>query len=206
MKKVFKIICVVILCILLFTIVIYAHSGRTDSSGGHYNHSTGEYHYHHGESAHDHYDIDGDGTIDCPRSFNYIKAFITNVNGNDILLLLAAVGGTLLIGVFLVSVLGIVFACLKGRGKEISNKTENCVYIIVLIVCYLYLCLCFGVIKALVGIIALLLVSAINVFIVEILLMAIFSAISIDVQSCKKFFLILGIVLFLISIILTFVL
>jgi hypothetical protein len=32
----------------------YAHSGRTDSSGGHYDRSTGEYHYHHGHSAHQH--------------------------------------------------------------------------------------------------------------------------------------------------------
>lgn len=33
-----------------------AHPGGTDSSGGHYNRSTGEYHYHHGYSAHDHVD------------------------------------------------------------------------------------------------------------------------------------------------------
>lgn len=31
-----------------------AHSGGTDSSGGHTNHSTGEYHYHHGYPAHQH--------------------------------------------------------------------------------------------------------------------------------------------------------
>lgn len=45
------------------------HSGRTDGNGGHYNHSTGEYHYHHGYPAHDHYDINGDGIVDCPYSF-----------------------------------------------------------------------------------------------------------------------------------------
>lgn len=27
---------------------IYGHGGRTDSSGGHYNHNTGEYHNHSG--------------------------------------------------------------------------------------------------------------------------------------------------------------
>lgn len=27
---------------------VFAHPGRTDSSGGHYNHATGEYHYHNG--------------------------------------------------------------------------------------------------------------------------------------------------------------
>lgn len=51
-------------CILaLFTLFLFltiipiwssAHSGRTDSNGGHYDHSTGEYHYHHGHPAHQH--------------------------------------------------------------------------------------------------------------------------------------------------------
>lgn len=45
---------------------IALHSGRTDVSGGHYDHSTGGYHYHHGEGPHQHYDIDGDGIKDCP--------------------------------------------------------------------------------------------------------------------------------------------
>ena len=61
-----------LLCIASLSVVsitAYAHSGRTDSSGGHWNRSTGEYHYHHGYSAHDHYDMDGDGKIDCPYDF-----------------------------------------------------------------------------------------------------------------------------------------
>ena len=33
-----------------------AHSGRTDSKGGHRNRSTGQYHYHHGYSEHQHKD------------------------------------------------------------------------------------------------------------------------------------------------------
>lgn len=51
MKKIFILI---IVCILLTLSPIYAHRGRTDSSGGHYNRSTGEYHYHHGYSEHQH--------------------------------------------------------------------------------------------------------------------------------------------------------
>lgn len=39
---------------LLFISPAYAHSGRTDSQGGHYNRSTGEYHFHHGYPAHQH--------------------------------------------------------------------------------------------------------------------------------------------------------
>lgn len=65
-----------LLAISLFALVISlalgvkAHPGRTDGSGGHTNHSTGEYHYHHGYSAHSHYDMDGDGDVDCPYDFD----------------------------------------------------------------------------------------------------------------------------------------
>lgn len=30
----------------LFISIVFAHGGRTDSNGGHYNRKTGEYHYH----------------------------------------------------------------------------------------------------------------------------------------------------------------
>lgn len=46
---------------------VFAHSGRTDGNGGH--HDGDDYHYHHGCPPHDHYDIDGDGDIDCPYNF-----------------------------------------------------------------------------------------------------------------------------------------
>ena len=49
---------------------VSAHPGSTDSSGGHTDHSTGEYHYHHGYEAHSHYDMDGDGAVDCPYDFD----------------------------------------------------------------------------------------------------------------------------------------
>lgn len=43
-----------LLLLILMPVTAFAHPGRTDSSGGHYNRSTGEYHYHHGYPAHDH--------------------------------------------------------------------------------------------------------------------------------------------------------
>lgn len=58
--------------LLLLAILVtpaFAHPGRTDSNGGHYDRSTGKYHYHHGYPAHQHYDINGDGTPDCPYNF-----------------------------------------------------------------------------------------------------------------------------------------
>lgn len=64
----------ILIPILLFLLLMKvpfasAHPGRTDSSGGHMDKSTGEYHYHHGYSAHQHYDMDGDGKKDCPYEF-----------------------------------------------------------------------------------------------------------------------------------------
>lgn len=44
-----KIATIFILLLLCYT--AQSHSGRTDSSGGHYNRKTGEYHYHNGGSS-----------------------------------------------------------------------------------------------------------------------------------------------------------
>lgn len=44
----------IIVLLLLLTVPAYAHPGKTDANGGHYNRSTGEYHYHHGHPAHQH--------------------------------------------------------------------------------------------------------------------------------------------------------
>lgn len=62
MKKVSVLILVLVALVCSHTIS-FAHSGRTDSSGGHHD-SFGDYHYHHGYSAH--YHIDGE----CPYDFH----------------------------------------------------------------------------------------------------------------------------------------
>ena len=52
MKRIIAfLLCLVLVCLPASSL---AHSGRTDSGGGHWNHSTGEYHYHHGHPAHQH--------------------------------------------------------------------------------------------------------------------------------------------------------
>lgn len=63
-----KLLSLLLLLSLLIT-PVFAHPGRTDENGGHWDRSTGEYHYHHGYSAHQHYDMDGDGIPDCPYDF-----------------------------------------------------------------------------------------------------------------------------------------
>jgi hypothetical protein len=68
-----KALLVALLAYILFSsfgVFALAHSGKTDSNGGHYDSSTGKYHYHHGHSAHQHYDMDGDGNRDCPYDFD----------------------------------------------------------------------------------------------------------------------------------------
>lgn len=70
MKKTMIWLLVVTSIIFSLQMSVLAHSGRTDGSGGHKNHSTGEYHYHHGKPAHNHYDMDGDGDKDCPYTYN----------------------------------------------------------------------------------------------------------------------------------------
>ena len=61
-----KIVVLLLAIAIMLSFYALAHPGRTDSKGGHTNHSTGEYHYHHGYSAHQHvngkcpYEIDTD--------------------------------------------------------------------------------------------------------------------------------------------------
>lgn len=69
MKKILLAVSTISVCAFL-VISVYAHSGKTDSIGGHTDSDTGEYHYHHGYPAHSHYDMDEDGYLDCPYDFD----------------------------------------------------------------------------------------------------------------------------------------
>ena len=54
MKKVLYCVVAVLLLCAALVIPSMAHSGKTDSNGGHYDSTTGQYHYHHGYPAHQH--------------------------------------------------------------------------------------------------------------------------------------------------------
>lgn len=57
MEKAFKISLIlmsIVIIILGSCVAVFAHPGKTDSDGGHFDRSTGEYHYHHGYPAHQH--------------------------------------------------------------------------------------------------------------------------------------------------------
>lgn len=55
MKKLLY-LCPIALILYLSLVIAFAHPGRTDGNGGHYNRDTGEYHYHHGYGPHSHDD------------------------------------------------------------------------------------------------------------------------------------------------------
>ncbi len=43
-----------IFTLIILSIPIFAHSGRSDSQGGHHDRKNGGYHYHHGSGPHQH--------------------------------------------------------------------------------------------------------------------------------------------------------
>ena len=54
MKKTLIFLAEIIVLLAMFSVCVYAHPGRTDSNGGHYDNKNGGYHYHHGYPAHSH--------------------------------------------------------------------------------------------------------------------------------------------------------
>ena len=73
MKDYIRYISSLLCCIALSTVLLIAvsaHPGGTNDDGGHWDYDVGEYHYHHGYPAHDHYDSNGDGIVDCPYDFD----------------------------------------------------------------------------------------------------------------------------------------
>ena len=46
MRRIFALLLFVCALLSVLSLFAYAHPGRTDANGGHWNHSTGEYHYH----------------------------------------------------------------------------------------------------------------------------------------------------------------
>lgn len=80
MKKVFKTSLILISIVIIISgscVAVFAHPGKTDSDGGHFDRSTGEYHYHHGYPAHQHengtrpYDFDNNEKSTESHNYGY---------------------------------------------------------------------------------------------------------------------------------------
>lgn len=122
----------ILLLILLLTTFSFAHSGKTDSKGGHYNRSTGEYHYHHGYPAHS---VCG---VNCP--YNNIDAtnhksssstkttnLKTETSKSDFGTILSA---SLLISFFTFQFFGAITIWIISKFKNIDEKYEIWFWII----------------------------------------------------------------------------
>ena len=109
-----KITIVSLLCVALF-LSVFAHSGNTDSNGGHYNRQTGEYHFHHGEPEHQH------SNGDCP--YEILKTDIGDVLTK---ILLIVVGGftALFFGPFVGALISLPFDTLKEHIIKRQCKAE----------------------------------------------------------------------------------
>ena len=68
--------------ISFLSLQVTAHSGGTDSSGGHYDRKNGEYHFHHGRRPHQH--ENGECAFDIENNSNfkwYLLTFSIGVIG-----------------------------------------------------------------------------------------------------------------------------
>lgn len=127
MKKIL-ILLTALLVISLVTIMAFAHPGRTDSNGGHTDHSTGEYHYHHGYPAHQHiggrcpYDYEDrtdSGSSSSSGSGSYESSYSSSQSDEDSIKWLAIVIGAVSV-TFICA--GVLFA-----NREIFNKLSETV-------------------------------------------------------------------------------
>jgi hypothetical protein len=112
---------IIAFCVCLFVIICllsvqaYAHPGRTDSNGGHYDHSTGEYHYHSGSSSQS---GSSGGSGDYPPGYygSGSSGSGSSSGGGDIsvlgLLAVIAVGGFML------------YIYLKPRDRSVSSYND----------------------------------------------------------------------------------
>lgn len=134
------------LILLSLALPVLAHSGRTDSSGGHYNRSTGEYHYHHGYSAHQHPDgvcpyrvsatpkptvrpierVERAVTSTSASSSTTVKNSSSNQSKNggvDTFVSIIIVGSLFAIALFVISSLR---TTIKNLEKELRESRDEC--------------------------------------------------------------------------------
>lgn len=129
--------------VAVLALLTLLHSGRTDGNGGHYNRSTGEYHYHHGQGPHDHYDIDGDGIVDCPIKYYRDTPRINKVTFSDaaalsiaVIIFLSYPAVCVIVFVFEKSIIFIEKISSRIANKKIKISLSSKIINIVIIILY----------------------------------------------------------------------
>lgn len=157
MNKKILFFCFSSICLFLFfSIIVTAHPGRTDSAGGHYDYSTGEYHYHHGYSAHQHkngvcpYDNDNKSKSDnTPSSDNDTTVeYINSIKKLDfeeiwvaiLCLILISFLATIIASLFYWLFLKIPYIAKKEEESTDSNKWNIVYFSVLLFIIFIFLC------------------------------------------------------------------
>ncbi len=132
MKK-FTFVFIALLFLVCCNTQVFSHSGRTDSYGGHFDRSTGEYHYHHGYPAHQH------KNGKCPYNFDDE----TNSSSSKSSSALSRITFGLWIKVFFYSniilfwwylPLGLFMGAKMTEKFALSNKATNILTIVIIII------------------------------------------------------------------------
>lgn len=90
-------------------ICVNAHSGRTDSKGGHYDRSTGEYHYHNGSNSY------RNKSEENKITENEVVTTITNDVENNIVLVFCINNISLIVTALLIIIIFIISLIIKKR-------------------------------------------------------------------------------------------
>lgn len=127
----------IFLFVLSFSIIIgllstiaYAHSGKTDEYGGHYDNSTGEYHYHHGYPAHQHTNGICPYDFDDKTDKNTDKRTIQNLDFKSF----GQIYWTIIVTIFIISCLIIIASELMINKGVKSLKDSFFILFMVLVI------------------------------------------------------------------------
>lgn len=115
-----KIFFIFLVLLVSISIEAFAHPGSLDENGGHYNHSTGEYHYHDGLHTESDYDEnDSDNSISNSKKtgpFDRSKEVI-----GDILEIITLIFALLLISFYIFGFLSVLTEPLRDKWNSKKN-------------------------------------------------------------------------------------
>jgi hypothetical protein len=126
------------LCFILFFTISYAHPGKTDNNGGHYDKSIGEYHYHHGYPAHtmcgincpyNNIDATNHNSSVSSTTSNYKKSKTTQTqNLDNQMSFWEKIYASILISFFSFPFTAILTDLVLSKFKNAYKKTENYIW------------------------------------------------------------------------------
>ena len=153
MRKIFVLLLSLVVLFFVFSNSVTAHSGKTDSNGGHTDRSTGKYHYHHGYPAHQHTNgycpYEDDEPLNSYSENETIQSGKAEKNKPSTMEIIKAVFYTILLTIILIFIFPLVFSFAKlpfeyidkseSIKKNIFDFLHMSIYSAIFIFLYIYL-------------------------------------------------------------------